>query len=74
MKSLQQRCMKDWVRVKTKPNNYDKTQARRQAKRRSLFNRMRDALRVIECTTTDPTSRRIAQEGLDESKVELEVD
>lgn len=58
----------------TKPHNYDKTQARRQAKRRSQFNQMREALREIERTTTDEASRHLAREALDEKEIQKDVD
>lgn len=49
-------------------HNYDKTQARRQAKRRALFNQMRDALRAIEGARTLSEAKALARDGLDEKK------
>ena len=57
-----------------RPHNYDKTQARRQAKRRGMFNQMREALREIERTTTDDASRALAHGGLDEKKIQKDAD
>lgn len=54
----------------TKPPNYDTTQARRQAKRRSLFNQMREALCLVDGATTLDEAKQIARDGLDESKVQ----
>lgn len=51
-------------------HNYDKTQARRQAKRRALFNQMRDALRAIEDARTLSEAKALARNGLDEKKSE----
>lgn len=53
----------------TKPHNYDKTQARRQAKRRGLFNQMREALRAIDGAATLDDAKQIARDGLDENKI-----
>jgi hypothetical protein len=53
--------------VKKPANNYDKTQARRQRKRRALFVRMRDALDRIETARTLAVAKRIAREGRDET-------
>lgn len=58
----------------TKPHNYDKTQARRQRKRRALFNRMREALQKIRDTTTDKQSMALAHEGLDENYSDKDAD
>ncbi len=52
-----------------KPHNYDKTQARRQAKRRALFTQMREALQAIEDAPTLDDAKRIARGGLDENKL-----
>lgn len=57
-----------------KPHNYDRTQARRQAKRRGLFNQMREALREIDRTTTDEASRQLARDGLSENKISKDAD
>ena len=55
-------------------HNYDKTQARRQAKRRALFARMRDALERIENAETLDEAKRIARDGRDESFSEKDAD
>jgi hypothetical protein len=51
---------------KAKPFDYDTTQARRQAKRRALFNRMRAALQKIEEATALDEAKAIARDGLSE--------
>lgn len=58
----------------TKPHNYDKTQARRQSKRRALFNQMREALREIERITTDEAARQLARDGLAEKEIQKDAD
>ncbi len=50
--------------IKSKPHNYDKTQARRQAKRRAQFTRMRQALRAIADAATLDEARALARDGL----------
>jgi hypothetical protein len=50
--------------VTSKPHRYDKTQARRQTKRRAQFNQMRDALRLIEYAQTLEGAKEIARDGL----------
>ncbi len=49
-------------------HNYDKTQARRQAKRMALFTQMRDALRLAEDARTLAEAKAIARDGLAEKK------
>ncbi len=53
-----------------KPHNYDKTQARRQAKRRAQFTRMRKALRAIGDATTLDEARSLARDGLADVQTE----
>ncbi len=48
-----------------RPHIYDTTQAKRQAKRRALFNQMREALTSIAEATTLDEAKAIAREGLD---------
>jgi len=55
-----------------RPHNYDTTQARRQAKRRAMFARMREALRNIDGAHTLGEAKALAREGLDESFREAE--
>lgn len=57
-----------------KPHNYDKTQARRQSKRRALFNQMREALRAVNGAATLDEAKQIARDGLDENKISKDVD
>jgi hypothetical protein len=50
----------------TKPRrSYDTTQARRQAKRREQFNRMRRALQMVLESTSLEQARAAASDGLD---------
>lgn len=49
--------------------NYDRTSARRQAKRRTLFAKMRDALRAVDAAADLDEAKAIARAGLrDEEK------
>lgn len=57
-----------------KPHNYDKTQARRQAKRRAQFNQMREALRAINGAVTLGEAKQVACDGLSENKITKNVD
>ena len=47
-------------------HNYDKTQARRQAKRRALFTQMREALQRVDDASTLDEAKAIARCGLAE--------
>jgi hypothetical protein len=60
--------------VTTKPRRYDKTQARRQAKRRSLFNQMREALRAVDGAVTLDEAKQIARDGLAEKEIQKNTD
>lgn len=58
----------------TKPHNYDKTQARRQAKRRAQFTRMREALTRIEKAGTLDDAKAIARAGLRDDDFQKDAD
>ncbi len=60
--------------VTVKQHNYDKTQARRQAKRRALFTRMRNALRAIADAATLDEARALARDGLADIQIEGAAD
>lgn len=55
-------------------HRYDKTQARRQAKRREQFTRMRDALRAIETAESLADARDIARAGLRDEEIAKDAD
>lgn len=57
-----------------KSHNYDKTQARRQAKRRAQFTRMREALLKIEEAESLNHARDIARAGLRDDDFQKDVD
>lgn len=57
-----------------KPHNYDKTQARRQAKRRAQFTQMREALVAIEHALDLDDAKAIARDGLSEKKIPKDAD
>ena len=48
--------------------NYDRTSAKRQAKRRALFAQMRDALRAVDGADDLDEAKAIARAGLREEK------